>query len=151
MINNVVLVGRLTRDPELRYTPSNVASVSFTIAVDRQFQSANGERQADFISCVAWRQSAEFLAKYIKKVYMVGITGSIQTRNYQAQDGTTRYVTEVVCNSVQNLQGRNDASASDNQGYQAQPAPRVSAAPRAQEKQPDSFDVSEVAEDDLPF
>ena len=67
MINNVVLVGRLTRDPELRYTPSNVASVSFTIAVDRQFQSANGERQADFISCVAWRQSAEFLAKYVKK------------------------------------------------------------------------------------
>jgi len=151
MINNVVLVGRLTRDPELRYTPSNVANVQFTIAVDRQFQSANGERQADFISCVAWRQSAEFLAKYVKKGYMVGITGSIQTRNYQAQDGTTRYVTEVVCNSVQNLQGRNDASAADNQGYQAQPAPRVNNAPRAQEKQPDSFDVSEVAEDDLPF
>ena len=75
---------------------------------------------------------------------MVGVTGSIQTRNYQAQDGTTRYVTEVVCNSVQNLQGRNDAAV-DNSGYQAQSAPRV------QEKQPDSFDVSEVAEDDLPF
>ena len=144
MINSVVLVGRITKDPELRYTPSNVATVSFSLAIDRTFQSSTGERQADFINCVAWRQSAEFLAKYVKKGYMVGVTGSIQTRNYQAQDGTTRYVTEVVCNSVQNLQGRNDAAV-DNSGYQAQSAPRV------QEKQPDSFDVSEVAEDDLPF
>lgn len=144
MINSVVLVGRITKDPELRYTPSNVATVSFSLAIDRAFQSSTGERQADFINCVAWRQSAEFLAKYVKKGYMVGVTGSIQTRNYQAQDGTTRYVTEVVCNSVQNLQGRNDAAV-DNSGYQAQSAPRV------QEKQPDSFDVSEVAEDDLPF
>ncbi len=149
MINNVVLVGRITKDPELRYTPSNVATVSFSIAIDRAYQSQNGERQADFINCVAWRQSAEFLAKYVKKGYMIGVTGSIQTRNYQAQDGTTRYVTEVVCNSVQNLQGRNDAAA-DNSGYQAQPSQRVSA-PKAQEKQPDKFDVSEVAEDDLPF
>ena len=149
MINNVVLVGRITKDPELRYTPSNVATVSFSIAIDRTYQSQNGERQADFINCVAWRQSAEFLAKYVKKGYMIGVTGSIQTRNYQAQDGTTRYVTEVVCNSVQNLQGRNDAAA-DNSGYQAQPSQRVSA-PKVQEKQPDKFDVSEVAEDDLPF
>jgi single-strand DNA-binding protein len=148
MINNVVLVGRITKDPELRYTPSNVATVSFSIAIDRAYQSQNGERQADFINCVAWRQSAEFLAKYVKKGYMIGVTGSIQTRNYQAQDGTTRYVTEVVCNSVQNLQGRNDAA--DNSGYQAQPSQRVSA-PKTQEKQPDKFDVSEVAEDDLPF
>ncbi len=150
MINNVVLVGRITKDPELRYTPSNVATVSFSIAVDRTYQSQNGERQADFINCVAWRQSAEFLAKYVKKGYMVGVTGSIQTRNYQAQDGTTRYVTEVVCNSVQNLQGRNDAAV-DNSGYQAQPAQRVNNAPRVQEKQPDTFDVSEIAEEDLPF
>ena len=145
MINNVVLVGRITRDPELRYTPSNVATVSFSIAVDRSYSSQGGERQADFINCVAWRQSAEFLAKYVKKGYMVGITGSIQTRYYQAQDGTTRYVTEVVCNSVQNLQGRSDVAQADNNGYQAQPAPRAS------QSQPESFDVSEVAEDDLPF
>ena len=147
-MNNVVLVGRITKDPELRYTPSNIATVSFSIAIDRAYQSQSGERQADFINCVAWRQSAEFLAKYVKKGYMIGVTGSIQTRNYQAQDGTTRYVTEVVCNSVQNLQGRNDAA--DNSGYQAQPSQRVSA-PKVQEKQPDKFDVSEVAEDDLPF
>lgn len=149
MINNVVLVGRITKDPEVKYVGNNLANVAFTIAVDRQYQSSNGERQADFINCVAWRQQAEFLGKYVKKGYMLGVCGSIQTRSYQAQDGTTRYVTEVICGSVQNLQGRSDSQSADNQGYTAQTQPKVRE--RQQESQPNAFDVSEVAEEDLPF
>lgn len=143
MINNVVLVGRITKDPEIRYTSSNIASCSFTLAVDRGFTSQSGERQSDFINCVAWRQSADFMSQYIKKGYMMGITGRIQTRSYQAQDGTTRYVTEVVCDSVQNLQPRDASVAQPSQPQPAQPA-------RSQ-KQPAEFDVTDVSEDDLPF
>lgn len=143
MINNVVLVGRITKDPEIRYTSSNIASCSFTLAVDRGFTSQSGERQSDFINCVAWRQSADFMSQYIKKGYMMGITGRIQTRSYQAQDGTTRYVTEVICDSVQNLQPRDAAVAQSSQPQSAQPA-------RSQ-KQPAEFDVTDVSEDDLPF
>lgn len=143
MINNVVLVGRITKDPEIRYTSSNIASCSFTLAVDRGFTSQSGERQSDFINCVAWRQSADFMSQYIKKGYMMGITGRIQTRSYQAQDGTTRYVTEVVCDSVQNLQPRDASVAQPSQPQPAQPA-------RSQ-KQPAEFDVTDVSEDDLPL
>lgn len=144
MINNVVLVGRITRDPEVRYTQSNIASVNFTIAVDRGFTAQNGDRQSDFINCVAWRQSADFMAQYIKKGYMIGITGRIQTRSYQANDGTTRYVTEVVCDSVQNLQPRDAAVAQTSPSVQ----PARQQAPKAQ---PTEFDVTDVSEDDLPF
>lgn len=142
MINNVVLVGRITRDPEVRYTPNNIATVSFSLAVDRNQAAVNGERQADFINCVAWRQSAEFMGKYIKKGYLMGITGRIQTRSYQGQDGQTRYVTEVVCDNVRSLQGR-DSSFTEptNQPNFTKP----------EQKAPDTFNVSDVSDDDLPF
>ena len=83
MINNVVLVGRMTRDAELRYTPSNQAVAYFSLAVNRNFKSQNGEREADFINCVIWRQQAENLANWAKKGALIGITGRIQTRNYE--------------------------------------------------------------------
>ena len=83
MINNVVLVGRMTRDAELRYTPNNVATASFSLAVTRNFKDANGERDTDFINCVIWRQQAENLANWAKKGALIGITGRIQTRNYE--------------------------------------------------------------------
>ena len=83
MINNVVLVGRMTRDAELRYTPSNVAVATFTLAVNRTFKSQNGEREADFINVVMWRQQAENLANWAKKGSLIGVTGRIQTRNYE--------------------------------------------------------------------
>ena len=108
MINRVVLVGRITRDPELRLTTNGIENVLFTIAVNRQFSGQSGERQADFISCVAWRQSAKFLANYIKKGALIGVEGRIQTRQYE-QDGITRYVTEVVVDSVQSLESRADS------------------------------------------
>ena len=98
-MNKVQLVGRLTRDPELRTTGNGVSVCSFTVAVNRRFRNAQGEYEADFINCVAWRQSAELLAKYFAKGRMVGLVGSIQTRNYE-KDGQRVYVTEVVADEV---------------------------------------------------
>ena len=106
MINNVVLVGRMTRDAELRYTPSNVAVATFTLAVNRTFKSQNGEREADFINVVMWRQQAENLANWAKKGSLVGITGRIQTRSYDNQQGQRVYVTEVVAENFQMLESR---------------------------------------------
>ena len=106
MINNVVLVGRITRDPELRYTPQNQAVATFSLAVNRQFKNANGEREADFINCVIWRQQAENLANWAKKGALIGVTGRIQTRNYENQQGQRVYVTEVVADSFQMLESR---------------------------------------------
>lgn len=106
MINNVVLVGRMTRDAELRYTPSNQAVATFTLAVNRNFKNQNGEREADFINVVIWRQQAENLANWAKKGTLVGITGRIQTRNYENQQGQRVYVTEVIADSFQILESR---------------------------------------------
>ncbi|HEN3143880.1 TPA: single-stranded DNA-binding protein [Streptococcus agalactiae] len=121
MINNVVLVGRLTKDAELRYTPSQVAVATFTLAVNRRFKEQNGEREADFINCVIWRQSAENLANWCKKGALIGITGRIQTRNYENQQGQRVYVTEVIAESFQLLESRKDnnqGAPQNNQGYQ---------------------------------
>ena len=106
MINNVVLVGRMTRDAELRYTPSNQAVATFTLAVNRNFKNQNGEREADFINIVIWRQQAENLANWAKKGTLLGITGRIQTRNYENQQGQRVYVTEVVADNFQILESR---------------------------------------------
>ena len=102
MINRVILVGRLTRDPMLRKTQSGLSVATFTVACDRRFSGGNGQdRQTDFISCVAWRQSADFLGQYAHKGALVGVDGRIQTRNYDNASGQKVYVTEVVCDSVQ--------------------------------------------------
>ncbi|MBU1141253.1 MAG: single-stranded DNA-binding protein [Firmicutes bacterium] len=108
MINRVILVGRITKDPEVKSTQSNIPVVSFTLAVNRQFTDQSGERQADFIQCVVWRKQAENLARYVKKGALLGIEGRIQTRQYEADNGT-RYVTEVVCDSVQFLESKGDS------------------------------------------
>jgi len=111
MINNVVLVGRLTKDPDLRYTSSGSAVATFTLAVNRNFTNANGNREADFINCVIWRKPAETMANYAKKGTLLGVTGRIQTRNYENQQGQRVYVTEVVCENFQLLESR---ASSDN-------------------------------------
>ena len=98
-MNNVSIIGRLTRDPELRSTASNISVCSFTVAADRRFKS-EGQPDADFINIVAWRQTAEFVAKYFTKGSKIGITGSIQTRNWEDNDGKKHYVTEVVADGV---------------------------------------------------
>lgn len=110
MINNVVLVGRLTRDVELRYTPQNQAVGTFSLAVNRNFKSQSGEREADFVNCVIWRQLAENLANWAKKGALIGITGRIQTRNYEGQDGKRVYVTEVVADGFQLLEKRDNSA-----------------------------------------
>jgi len=142
MINRVVLVGRITKDPELKSTQSNVNFVNFTLAVNRQFADQSGERQADFIQCIVWRRQAENLAQYIRKGALLGVEGRIQTRTYEV-DGVTRYVTEIVCDSVQFLETRGDGSNTDDY---AQPEPSS--------KDSDEFyETSKqlAAEEDLPF
>ena len=109
MINNVVLVGRMTRDAELRHTPQNQAVATFTLAVNRNFKNQSGEREADFINCVIWNRQAENLANWAKKGALIGITGRIQTRNYDNQQGQRVYVTEVVADNFQLLESRNKA------------------------------------------
>ena len=109
MINRVVLVGRLTRDPELRYTANGAAVASFTVAVNRQFTNSQGEREADFINCVIWRKAAENFANFTNKGSLVGIDGRLQTRNYENQQGQRVYVTEVVVDNFSLLESRSES------------------------------------------
>ena len=139
MLNSVTLVGRLTDSPELRYTPNNQAVATFRLAVNRNFKSQNGEREADFINCVIWRQQAENLANWTKKGALIGITGRIQTRNYENQQGQRVYVTEVVAEQFQLLESQKERSnQGQSQGY--------SQAPDFGRSEP-----MDISDDDLPF
>ena len=100
-MNKVELVGRLTKDPEIRLTQSQTQFCGFTLAVDRRFKDSNGERQADFINCIAWKERAVFIQKYFHKGSRIGICGSIQTRSYQDNDGKTVFVTEVLVDEAE--------------------------------------------------
>ena len=103
-MNRVVLVGRITRDPELRTSPSGVSFVAFSLAVNRTVASSNGERETDFINCVVFNKQAENLARYIRKGGLLGDDGKIQTRRYQAPDGSQRTATDVICDSINFLE-----------------------------------------------
>jgi single-strand DNA-binding protein len=120
MINRVVLVGRLTKDPELKYTPNGVAVATFTLAVNRQFPNQQGEREADFLNCVVWRKAAENVANYLKKGSLAGVDGRIQVRTYE-QDGKRQYFTEIVADSVQFLEPRNSSGGGRSNEYGAPP------------------------------
>lgn len=144
MINNVVLCGRITKDIELAKTPSGVSVVKFTLACNRRFKQ-EGQQEADFINCVAWRQSADFLSNYAHKGDLISVQGRIETRNYNANDGHTVYVTEVVCEQV-------SIEASKQNNTNATPQPQ-----QAQNNTPGSFESDfgintlDIASDDLPF
>jgi single-strand DNA-binding protein len=112
-MNKAILMGRLTRDPEMRTTPSQVPVCTFTLAIDRRFKSASGEKQADFIPVVAWRQQAEFCAKYFRKGSRMMVVGSIQTRNYTDKDGNKRTATEVVADEIQFVDSKREESGYD--------------------------------------
>ncbi|MCI1859579.1 MAG: single-stranded DNA-binding protein [Sporolactobacillus sp.] len=131
MINRVVLVGRLTKSPELRYTPNGVAVTSFTIAVDRPFTNQQGERQTDFIPIVVWRRQAENVANFLTKGSLAGVDGRIQTRNYENNEGRRVYVTEVVADSVQFLEPK----SARNSGGAVQSAPQPGRAFAGQDQQ----------------
>ena len=149
-LNKVVLCGRLTADPELKQTQSGIAVVTFTLAVNRRFQSRTNDQaqaqQADFISVVAWRQTAEFISKYFKKGSALCVTGSLQTRNWQDQQGNKRYTTEVVVDEAMFVDSRNEGGAPAGYTPDAYTAPSFSTpsmgAPNFEEMK---------AEDDLPF
>ena len=144
MINNVVLVGRMTREAELRYTPSNIAVATFTLAVNRDYKSENGEREADFINVVLWRQAAENLANWAKKGAQIGITGRIQTRSYDNQQGQRVYVTEVVAERFQLLESRGE---SQGQGQSQNAAPNFA----RESNQYGATNPLDISDDDLPF
>lgn len=113
-LNRVVLVGRLTKDPELKYTPNGVPVARFTLAVNRTFSNQQGEREADFIQCVVWRKAAENTANFLKKGSLAGVDGRIQTSSFEGQDGKRQYVTEVVAESVQFLEPKGNSNQNNN-------------------------------------
>ncbi|MFL0507104.1 single-stranded DNA-binding protein [Ureibacillus sp. 179-F W5.1 NHS] len=169
MINRVVLVGRLTKDPELRYTPSGVPMTRFTLAVNRTFKQ-EGQPEADFISCLAWRKQAENLANYMKKGSLIGVEGRIQTGSFEGQDGKRVYTTDVVADSIQFLEPRSNNSDGSYSVSNYQPSANYQSQPQMQNMgqyggqtyqqnytrvDEDPFASSrgpiEVSGDDLPF
>lgn len=138
-MNRVILIGNLARDPELKTTSNGIATCAFAIAVNRKFKNAQGVQEADFIHIVAWRQLAELCAKYLAKGRKVGVVGTLQTRNYTAQDGTKRYVTEVIADEIEFLTPRSTDSAPADADYTA----------TAPEPRNDNF--TPVSDDELPF
>jgi len=145
MLNNVVLMGRLVADPELRTTATNVSVTSFAIAVDRAFVKAGEERQTDFIDIVAWRQTAEFITRYFRKGSMIAIQGSIQTRMYEDKNGNKRKAVEVVASNVSFCGSKSETGTAS--------APRVeTAAPAPSYSTSEANDFVEIQpDDDLPF
>ena len=140
MFNLVVLTGRLTADPELKTTASGISVTTFSIAVNRRYR-AGEETETDFINIVAWRQSAEFVAKYFKKGNLIGIEGSIQTRRYQDKNGNNRTAFEVVANNVQFVESKRDSAPMDG----GEPASFSNASAN------DFADLGDASDDDLPF
>lgn len=140
-MNKVILIGNLTRDPEARTTQSGTALTTFTVAVNRRFANQQGVREADFINIVTWRQTAELCARYLSKGRKVAVEGSLQTRSYDAQDGTKRYVTEVVADNVEFLSS----------GQQGDQRPRTEAVPAPPEPSFTPGGFTEVDDDELPF
>ena len=147
MINNVVLMGRLVATPELRSTGTGVSVASFTIAVERSYAKVGEQRQADFIDCVAWRQSAEFITKYFQKGSMIAVTGSIQTRNYEDKNGNKRKAVEVIVDSASFCGSKAETGTSG--GYSAPAAPVAPAPSFTAGNESDFEEISE--DDDLPF
>lgn len=177
MLNKAILIGRLTKNPDVRVTNSGIPVASFTLAVNRNYSSANGEKEADFINCVCYRKLAEIVGKYLNKGSLISVEGRIQTRSYEGQDGQRRYVTEVICDNVvfletrqqqsNNYQQNNNYQQSNNyqqnsnyqqKNYQQQPTFNINQNQQNQSnnpsnnKQDDFFnDNIDISEDDLPF
>ncbi|HCT0572029.1 TPA: single-stranded DNA-binding protein [Staphylococcus pseudintermedius] len=137
MLNRTILVGRLTKDPDFRTTPSGVSVATFTLAVNRTFTNAQGEREADFINCVVFRKQAENVKNYLSKGSLAGVDGRLQSRSYENQEGRRVFVTEVVCDSVQFLEPKSNGQ-SNSQAKQ-------------QQRQDNPFDNSDFDDSSLPF
>ena len=147
-MNKAILIGNLANDPESRTTQSGIAQCTFRLAVQRRFANPQGVREADFLTIVCWRQTAELCARYLSKGRKVAVEGSIQTRSYDAQDGSKRYVTEIIADNVEFLSSRNEDGARPS-GYEA-PAP-FAPAPKQEASAPVGGGFTEVDDDELPF
>ena len=148
-MNKVQLIGRLTKDPEIKYTQNQIANLSFTVACDHKFKDQNGQRQSDFINCVAWRQTAEFIAKYFNKGNKIALVGSIQTRTYE-KNGAKQYITEVIVDEVEFVESKQPTQAS--QAATAPIAPDINQAPaKATQAVAEIKDAVDEAFADLPF
>lgn len=151
-MNKVILIGRLARDPEMRTTSSGISMTRFTLAVSRPFNSQDGQQQTDFISCLTWRRQAENVAKYCTKGSQVAVEGRIQVGSYDAQDGTKRYTTDVVCDNVTFLGTKSGNSNFNNENYNS--GESVATAPTADVSEDpfkDFGDEIALSDDDLPF
>ena len=137
MINKVILTGRLTSTPELKKTSSDVSVVAFSVAVQRQFKDKQGNYPADFINCVAWRNTAEFIAKYFEKGNLIALVGELQSRNYEDKQGNKRTAFEVICSEAHFVEGKQKDTSME---FKAPAVPNVSAE-----------DFEEVHDDELPF
>lgn len=163
MLNRVILIGRLTRDPDLKYTPSGVATASFTLAVDRPFTSGNGEREADFIPIITWRQLAENCANYLRKGRLAAVEGRINVRNYENNEGRRIYVTEIIADNVRFLESNRESGApqqgngggysSGGGGNVSSPDPSYGGGNRTGSSDPykDDGRPIDINPDDLPF
>ena len=146
-MNQVQLVGNLTRDPESGTTQSGVTYCRFTVACQRRYKNASGTYDADFISCVAWRQTGEFVQRHFIKGNRIGVIGSIQTGSYNAQDGSKRYTTEVVVDNVEFVAPRSDNGS----GSSAAPPPPPPPQQRDEQQRMNMNGFQEVDDDELPF
>lgn len=135
-MNKVELIGRLTKDPEVKLTQNQTAFCNFTVAVDRRFKDQSGNRQADFINCVAWRQTAQFIQKYFKKGNRIGICGCIQTRNYEDQNGQKVFITEVIAEEAEFVEANSRSEAPEE---------------HQENQEPVATTESEAPKQDLPF
>ncbi|ARK23283.1 single-stranded DNA-binding protein [Sporosarcina sp. P37] len=158
MINRVVLVGRLTKDPELKYTQGGVAVCRFTLACNRPFKSEGGEQQADFIQCVAWRKQAENISNFLNKGSLAGVDGRITTGSFEGQDGKRVYTTEVVADSTQFLEPKSSnannaqqAPQQPNRQGQTNTQPNYQTGQNGYGGQAQAYDVPPYSSDDLPF
>ena len=152
-MNRVILIGRLARDPEMRTTSSGIAMTRFTLAVSRPFNSQEGKEQTDFIGCIVWRRQAENVAKYCTKGSQVAIEGRIQTGSYDAQDGTKRYTTDVVCDNVTFLGSK---ASGNNSGYAPSESSMmdpsdIPTTDVSEDPFKDFGDEIALSDDDLPF
>ncbi len=145
MLNRVVLVGRLTKDPDFRTTPSGVSVATFTLAVNRTFANAQGEREADFINCVVFRKQAENVKNYLSKGSLAGVDGRLQSRSYENQEGRRVFVTEVVCDSVQFLEPKNNNQSNN------QPQQQRGQAPAQDNPFTNANNPIDIDDEDLPF
>ena len=144
-MNKVILIGNLANDPEGRTTQSGISQSTFRIAVRRRFANAQGVREADFLTVVAWRQTADFCNRYLSKGRKVAVEGSIQVRSYDAQDGSKRYVTEIIADNIEALGSRDEGQG------QARPRDNGPTPPPAPPAGPAMNDFTEVEDDELPF